>query len=829
MVAQPSGTVTMLFSDIEGSTRLLQRLGRDQYADALELHRRLLREAFARHHGFEVDCEGDAFFVAFPTAGGAIAAAAEAARALGAVEWPEECEVRVRIGLDTGEPLLAPPKYVGLEVHRAARIMAAGHGGQVLLSQTTRDLLDPGVALRDLGEHRLKDLSAPERIYQLGSDDFPPLRSLHQTNLPIPSTPFLGRVRELSDVLGLLSREDVRLLTLTGPGGTGKTRLAAQAAAELATRYPDGVWWVPLGQLRDPELVLVAAGQALDAKNGLAEHIGDRSLLLSFDNFEHVVEAAAGVAGLLTTCPRLELLVTSRQPLHVTGEQEYPVPPLLHEEGIGFFLARARAVQPDFHAEDAISEICHRLDDLPLALELAAARVKALSSQQILERLDERLPLLTGGARDAPRRQRTLRATIEWSYDLLSAREQRLFGGLSVFRGGCTLDAAEEVVDADLDTLQSLVDKSLLRQSAGRFWMLETIGEYAGERLDDSGTAEEHQQRHAEHFLALAEEAEPNLRWSGTKPGEWLDRLEREQDNLRAALDRLEAAGERELVLRLAGALSRFWVMRGHLAEGRGRLEGALRADPSPTAARAKALNGAAVLALGVDVGAARRHTEEAVALHRSLGDRWGAAYAGFLLGQALGIEGDYAAAQLVFDESLQGFRDLGDEHYVLLATDGLAGVFDELGDFERARPLHEENLRRAREQSNRRIVALSLDQLASYARDEGRVEDALSMLKESLEILRDLDDRLGIAENLGRFGRVLAVAGRPEEAARILASSEALYEETGTGVLSWVAKMNDETLNAIRTQLDDSTFAEAWEKGQSFTLDEAVTLALEC
>ena len=370
------------------------------------------------------------------------------------------------MGVHTGTPHVGEEGYVGVDVHRAARIAACGHGGQVLVSASTASLVGTG-GLRDLGEHRLKDLSAPERIYQLGDGDFPPLKSLHRTNLPVPSTPFLGRERELREVQELVSRADVRLLTLTGPGGSGKTRLGLQAAADASERYPGGVFWVPLAPLRDPALVLETAGQAVGARDGLAEHIGDAAVLLLFDNFEHLTEAAADLAGLLGDCPRLDLLVTSREPLHVSGEQEYPVPTLAPEEGVDFFLARARAVKPDFEGDGAVEEICRRLDDLPLALELAAARVKALSPAQILERLEQRLPLLTGGARDAPERQRTLRATIEWSYDLLTDEEKYRFARLAVFRGGCTIEAAEEVVGASLDILQSLVDKSLLRHCGG--------------------------------------------------------------------------------------------------------------------------------------------------------------------------------------------------------------------------------------------------------------------------------------------------------------------------------------------------------------------------
>jgi class 3 adenylate cyclase len=356
----PSGTVTFLFTDVEGSTKLLHELGAEGYAEALTEHRLVIREACAAEGGVEVDTQGDAFFFAFLTAPSALAAAEEMTDALAAGP------IRVRIGLHTGTPLLTEEGYVGGDVHRAARIAAAGHGGQVLVSSSTAQLVE--IELADLGEHRFKDLGAPERVYQLGDGQFPALKSLYRTNLPVPTTPFLGRERELVEVVGLL--EDTRLLTLTGPGGTGKTRLAAQAAGLASDSYLDGVWWVPLAALREPELVLDTAAQVVGSKNGLAEHIADKRLLLLFDNFEQVVEAASDLASLLASCPNLDLLVTSREPLHVTGEQEYPVPPLVHEEGVGFFLARARAIKPDFAVDDAVSEICRRLDELPLALEL---------------------------------------------------------------------------------------------------------------------------------------------------------------------------------------------------------------------------------------------------------------------------------------------------------------------------------------------------------------------------------------------------------------------------------------------------------------------------
>ena len=381
----PSGTVTFLFTDIEGSTRLLRELG-DGYAEVLAEHRRALREAWQRHEGVEVDTQGDAFFVAFARATDAVAAAAEAQLALAGGP------VRVRMGLHTGEPLRADEGYVGFDVHRAARIAAAGHGGQVLLSQATADLA--GVDVRDLGLHRLKDLSAPERLFQLGTEDFPPLKTLHETNLPVPATPFLGREREVDQIAALLRRPDVRLVTLTGPGGSGKTRLSLQAAAAAADDYDRGVWWVPLASLADPALVETAAAQALGSKDTLSATVGDQRLLLVLDNFEHLLEAAAGVAETIGSCPHLTVLVTSREPLHVDGEWEVAVDPLRERDAVDLFVQRALAVSSDFAANGEVAEICRRLDCLPLAIELAAARVKALSPSVLLERLEQRLPLL---------------------------------------------------------------------------------------------------------------------------------------------------------------------------------------------------------------------------------------------------------------------------------------------------------------------------------------------------------------------------------------------------------------------------------------------------
>jgi predicted ATPase len=808
--------VTFLFTDVEGSTRLLHDLGAAEYAKALSDHRRVLRGAFAAHDGVEVDTQGDAFFVAFPTAPGALEAAAEA------VEGLAPGPIKVRIGVHTGTPLVAEEGYVGVDVHRAARIAAVGHGGQVLVSASTAMLVYPGM-LRDLGDHRLKDLSEAERIYQLGDGEFPPLKSLYRTNLPVPATPFLGREHELEEVLGLL--ESARLLTLTGPGGTGKTRLGLQAAAEASDRFPDGVFWVPLASLRDPALVLETAGLALGAKDGPAEHVGDKSLLLLLDNFEHVIDAAAGLAALLSACPNLRMLVTSREVLRVPGEQAYPVPPLEPQEGTDLFLARARAALPGFVSDDAVPELCARLEQLPLALELAAARVRVLSPNQLLDRLSGRLDLLKAG-RGVDPRQETLRATIVWSHDLLDEEEQRLFARLAVFRGGCTLESAEEVCNADLDTLQSLVDKSLVRVREGsRFWMLETIREYAAEQLVASGEADELRRRHAEHFLALAEETEQLAREVDTAT---LDRLEHETDNLRAALDLLEKSGETQLVLRLAGALDDFWGVKGYLGEGRRRLELALAADETPTAARAKALNAAADMAIGHgDSAAARLRAGEALALHRQLENVWGIAVSLYILGHAAADDEDYETARRLWEESEPLFREAGDSFDALMTKRMLAWAYNELGESDRAQRLMQDVLQQARAAGDKHVQVHALESLAIDAALEGRVEDATSLLGEAWKLNCELGDRFREAVIVYRFARVLAHAGRVEDAARLLATGEVLQEVMGSSPMTWLKRGNDEALELIRAQLDEAALAAAWEHGRTLTADEAVALAL--
>lgn len=825
----PSGTVTFLFTDIEGSTKLLHSLGAEAYADALAEHRRILREAFGAHGGVEVDTQGDAFFVAFPTAPGALRAAAAANEGLAAGL------IRVRMAIHTGTPLLGPEGYVGVDVHRGARIAASGHGGQVLVSTSTAALLGSD-GLRDLGLHRLKDLSAPERIYQLGEDAFPALKTLYQTNLPVPATPFLGRERELAEVVGLLRRDELRLLTLTGPGGTGKTRLALQAAAEVSESFPDGIYWVPLAPLRDPELVLSSVAEALGVKeepdrpmqNTLSAHLAAGHLLLVLDNLEHLLPKATAPIAALRDANGLCLLVTSRERLRIRGEQTWPVPPLADKDGTALFVARARAVDPGFSGSATVGELCARLDQLPLAIELAAARTAVFSTEQLLERLSQRLDLLKG-ERDADPRQQTLRATIAWSHDLLSAEEQRLFCRLAVFAGGCTYEAAEQVAGADPDTLQSLLDKSLLRkrdtERAPRYWMLETIREYAAERLEESGEAKALRRRHAEQFLALAEQAEPNTR---SYSAEWIERLELEHDNLRAALDFLAASGENELVLQLAGALSDFWHYGGHVAEGWRRLRDALQSEERRTAARARALNGAAGMAYARgDAATARLLAEEALALHRRFGDTSGTAYALNLLGVTFIDEGDFERAEQLVQESVDLFHQAGDELETVAATRTLAFTYYSRGEVERARMLHEANLRRAQALGFKEMEAATLSSLAAIAFDQGRNEDSLALRRANLLAWRDLGSLQGTAQSLCGAARAIALLlGGADAAAQLLSCFEGLREQIGVSE-GWVGRMNELTLTAIHSQLDAAAFATAWEKGQKLTVDEAVALAL--
>jgi predicted ATPase/DNA-binding SARP family transcriptional activator len=702
--------------------------------------------------------------------------------------------------------------------------------------------IEPGPALQRLERQILNqeaELAVPDALS--------PERNLAsaRANLPPQPTPLIGREREIEEVTDLLRRPEVRLVTLTGTGGTGKTRLAIQAAAALVDNFADGVVFVGLAPLQDPDLVLTTAAQALGVigmsgetlAEDLARRLRDREPLLVFDNFEHLLAAAPSVADLAAGAAGVKLLVTSRAPLHLSAEHVYPVSPLatptgaedvdrlLQYESVALFEARAQAARPDFAVTSAnagaVADVCRALDGLPLAIELAASRVGALPPAAMRRRLDHRLKLLVGGAQDAPERQRTLRATIDWSYELLEQAEQRLLVRLVVFAGGCTIEAAQTVCGDDfeaVDGLAALTEKGLTRLEGSdeepRFTMLETIREYAAERLERSEEASTLHRRHAEHFLALAEEAEPNLIGVGSH-ADWLDRLERDHDNFRAALDWLEASGDTGGALRLTAALWRFWDLKGHLIDGRRHLERAIRADERPTAARAKALSGAADMALTCgDVGTGRLLAEEALKLYRTLGDDWGTAFSLLMFAYAVGQDGDWPRAQELFGESVQRFRVLGDDHYELRAARAHAWSFYEGGDLDRSRELYEDILPRARATHHEFVEAIALSILADIAVDEGRVADAVSLLKEGHRILCEINDLLLIAAVVGRFASALAITGRAAIATQVLSCSAALMEEIGAQP-PWFAKISRKTLAVIHAQLDDAAFAKAWEQGR--------------
>ena len=816
----PSGTVTFLFTDVEGSTKLLHEFGAGGYAEALAEHRRAIREACARQAGVEVDTQGDAFFFAFATAPSALTAASELRRALAAGP------IRVRVGVHTGTPLLTEEGYVGGDVHRAARIAAAGHGGQVLVSSATAELID--AALRDLGEHRLKDLGAPQRLYQLGDGDFPPLRTLYRTNLPIQPSPLVGRERELAEA-GALIREH-RLLTLTGPGGSGKTRLALQLAAEAVERFPDGVFWVPLQALRDPALVERAIGASVGA-DGLIEHVANKRLLLLLDNFEQVVEAAPTISSLLAGTPHAAVLVTSREPLQVESEQRYPVEPLPVDDAELLFVLRASAVAPGFRRTAAVGEICRRVDGLPLAIELAAARVALLDPDELLARLEQRLSLLGSRSRDAPARQRTLRATIEWSYDLLEPGEQELFRRLAVVRGSFSLEAAEAVCDADLDGLESLVVKNLVRRwGSGRLGMLDTIREYALERLDDSPEAEELHRRHADYVLARLQDANltsPKL--DARKPMRF-DVALAEQDNLRGALDWTLRSGAIALGLELATAADWFWANQDPNEGMRWfrRLFEHPEAEAVAPETRAYALccYGGSTGISG-DFEGAEPLWEQSLALFDQLGDEHGRAVLLHRLSACASVRGDLERARRLLEEShaiharkteplTRAFR-LGE------TTGALGAVARDAGDNERAYALFSDSLSAARQSGVEWWEGKMLAELAALFLRAGRVEDAEAHARESLGIADRLRDIPGCVFGVGLLACVAAEQGESERAGRLWGAIEDNVAAAPLG--GW--QRHREAAEARIAELADEAFERARAVGGELSLDDAVDEAL--
>jgi predicted ATPase/class 3 adenylate cyclase len=795
-VALPSGTVTFLFTDIEGSTHLLQRLGAARYGQALASVRRLLHAACTQHKGRAVDATGDSSFFAFAQAPDALAAAAQAQRALAAHAWQDEATVRIRMGLHTGTAQVVGDHYIGLDVHRAARIAVAGHGGQVLLSWATCVLVESeiseGTALRDLGEHRLKDLRRAERLFQVILPDlhseFPPPNSLdaHLHNLPVQLTSFVGRERELAKLEPLVLSS--HLLTLSGPGGIGKTRLALRLAADVLETFPGGVWLVELAPLGDPALLshTVAAALGVQDQPGrpildvLRDYLRAKSLLLILDNCEHLIDACAHlVETLLRAAPSLRILASSREALGIAGETVYRVPSLplpLPDRGqprnldalarndcARLFVERAAATHPAFGLTTtnapAIAEIGRRLDGIPLAIELAAACIKVLPPEQIVVGLDDRFRLLTGGRRTALPRHQTLLALIEWSHDLLSEPERVLLRRLSVFAGGWSLDAAQVVcgdgLDAEvLETLAHLVDKSLVDVEEpstaieGRYRLLETIRQYARAKLLASGEADWVRDRHVGYFIHFAEEAEPHLRRAEQLA--WLDSVEREHDNLRTALGWALESGKSDRALELAGALSYFWLTRGNFGEGYKWLHEALvlsereqsknlaagnhMPTPSEKAHRAKALDGVAWAQFGtLGVKEAQAAVEEGLRLWRELGDTWWTAVELEHEALILALEGDFQTALVRLEEGVALARQLEDPWPLATCLIRIGDALKPRGEAVAARPFLEEGVALARTIGDKLLLSEGLRELGSLYFAVGDLTAAASLTAEAL------------------------------------------------------------------------------------------------
>lgn len=771
----PTGTVTFIFADVDGSTELLRSLDAEAFGREFERQRERFRETAVAHQARAFGTAGDAVFIAFVRASDAVAAAQELQAAF------EEERVRLRVGIHTGEPLVVDNDYVGPDIRKAARICAAAHGGQVVVSRSTRELAGDG--LRDLGEYRLKDLTAPERLFQLGGGEFPPLRTLRPTNLPVQPGPLLGRRDELAELLTLARAS--RLVTLTGPGGSGKTRLALQLAASLSDDYQDGAWWVPLAAITDPSLVAPTIAQSLGANGELPEHLAGKRVLLLLDNLEQVLDCVPLIAALLAGLPDLSVIATSRERLAITFEQEYPVPPLDEATAAELFVTRARQLEPGFEPDETVGEICRRLDRLPLALELASTRVKLMTTTQMLTRIERRLDLLSKGRRDAPDRQATMRAAIGWSYDLLPEPEQALFRRLGVFAGSFELEAAEAVCDADLDGLQSLTEKSLLRRDEhNRFFLLELTREYALEHVHTAREEAELRRRHADWALLLAKRANEHLDFG--EQGPWLVRVEADTDNLRAALAWCSEHDQGGAIA-LAGTLFGPWMMHGRLQELIPRLERALQASATvDTDTRATGLRTlGSALSFTEEYDKAREPLEESLALFRQLGDQLGEASALVMLGMGFSNQGSFSRAIDLLQAALAIAREKDDKPSVGRVLNIIAGCYIDAGDLERGKPAIEEAVAIHKELGDRGSAASDLGTLADVALAQGDHQQAERHAREALEMVTGVGDERNDLYSVAQLACAAALRGDAHAAGRLWAVAEATENRLGMRMLT--------------------------------------------
>jgi len=878
----PTGMVTFLLTDIEGSSRLWEAHP-EAMREALTRYESLAESLILQHQGHLLKHrgEGDSLFCVFARARDALAAAGALQRAYQQEDWPQETSLKVRMALHTGEADLRDRDYYGPAVNRCARLRAIGHGGQVLVSEATHDLvfdtLLDGFTLKSLGLHRLKDLSRPELIFQLLHPalvaEFPPLSSLDvlATNLPTQVTSFIGREKEIQEVKDLLVR--THLLTLNGAGGCGKTRLALQVAADLLDAYPDGVWLVELASISDPALVVQTMATTLGVREepgrrldqALPDFLKSRSLLLVLDNCEHLAQTCASLAEmLLAHCPHLRLLATSRQPLGILGEQAWNVPSLslpdgsrpdwekekqaqailMSSEAAQLFVERAISASPGFRLTrenlGSVAELCRLLDGIPLAIELAAGWVRMLPVRQVVARLRERLDLLQSRQPGRLGRHQTLRAALDWSYELLEEPEQRLMACLAVFVGGWTLEAAEAVCGKEgeapngvLLRLAGLVDMSLVvyeeQGEEGRYHLLETTRHYALEKLQQRREEPALRVRHRDYFLKLAEEMARKL--IGPEQAQGLQRLETEHDNLRQALTFcLQERVAGQTGLRLGAALQNFWYVRGYVSEGRECLTALLSLPQAQehTKARAYALNGAGGLAyLQGDYAAARSFHQESMVIMRELGNQEGTAWSLINQGNVAFEQGDFASARSLYAESLEIMRAIGDKRGSAFSLNNLGVIFRDQGDYEQAHLLFEESLTIRRELGDKGGIAASLYNLGTVADEQGNTALARSLHKESLSILWELGDRPGLAYSLESFGGMAFTEDKPEQAARLLGAAERLREEICSPLPPNSQEEFDRAVAGIRATLDGETYASAWAEGRAMTLEEAVAYAL--